>query len=178
MAIGRQAVFLDRDGVLNQTVVRKNRAYAPVSLEDFHLVEGVEREVARLRACGLLCIVVTNQPEVARGALDLSTLERMHDRLRSSVGVDDIYVCLHDPAEGCICHKPQPGMLLAAAKKWGVNLKRSFVIGDRWRDIKAGQAVGCYTILLERPYSACTTADTHVGDLTGAVDLVLAHVGD
>lgn len=177
MAIGRQAVFLDRDGALNETIVRNNRAYAPLSLDEFRVVNGVDRQLARLRAAGLVCIVVTNQPDVARGVLDLRMLERMHHLLRTSVGVDDIYVCLHDPSEGCDCHKPKPGMLLAAAKKWAVSLERSFVIGDRWRDIEAGRAVGCYTILLDRPYSKCATADAQVGDLSNAVDLVLARAG-
>lgn len=177
MTPARRAVFLDRDGVLNETFVRDNRAYAPLTLHDFRLKEGVREQVARLRSLGFICIVVTNQPEVARGALDLGTLERMHDLLRTSVGVDDIYVCLHDPSEGCDCYKPKPGMLLAASKKWSVDLKHSFVIGDRWRDIEAGRAVGCYTILLDRPYSDCTTVDARVGDLAGAVEVILASAG-
>lgn len=172
--MSRQAVFLDRDGVLTEPVVRNNRAYAPLSLDEFRVLEGAGPQIARLRAAGLLCLVFTNQPEVARGSLDLRTLEWMHDFLRTSVGVDDIYVCFHDPSEDCNCHKPKPGMLLAAAKKWSVSLERSFVIGDRWRDIEAGRGVGCYTILLDRPYSQCTTADARVRNLTEAVDLVVA----
>lgn len=170
----RRAVFLDRDGVLNETLVRDNKAYAPLSIEEFRLVDGVGEQIRRLRAAGLVCIVVTNQPEVARGTLDLGTLEQMHDLLRGSVGVDDIYVCLHDPSDGCDCHKPKPGMLQAAAARWNLDLRGSFVVGDRWRDIEAGVAAGCYTILLERPYSACPTADARVGDIAQAVDLILA----
>ncbi len=177
MTAKRRAVFLDRDGVLTQAVVRNNRAYAPLSLNEFRLVEGVEREVARLRGSGFTCIVITNQPEVARKALDPLALAHMHDQLRAAVRVDDIYVCIHDPSEGCACHKPRPGMLLAAAQKWSVDLTRSFVIGDRWRDVEAGRAAGCYTILLDRPYSACTSADARVETLTAAVDLVLARIG-
>lgn len=170
----KPAVFLDRDGVLNETLVRENKAYAPLSLEHFRLVGGIEAQIRRLRTAGFVCIVVTNQPEVARGALDLVTLERMHDILRTSVGVDDICVCLHDPSDGCDCHKPKPGMLYAATERWNLDLRESFVVGDRWRDIEAGRAAGCYTILLERPYSACTTADARVGNIVEAVDLILA----
>lgn len=171
---GRRAVFLDRDGVLNETLVRGKRAYAPLSIEEFRLVDGVGEQIGRLRSAGLVCIVVTNQPEVARGTLDRRTLDRMHDLLRASVALDDIYVCPHDPADGCDCHKPKPGMLQAAAARWNLDLRRCFVVGDRWRDIEAGTAAGCYTILLERPYSACTMADARVGNIAEAVDLILA----
>lgn len=171
---GRRAVFLDRDGVLNEGLVRGNKAYAPLSLGEFQLVDGAGEQIQRLRAAGFVCIVVTNQPEVARGTLDPTTLEQMHNMLRASVAVDDIYVCLHDPADGCDCHKPKPGMLQAAATRWRLDLRESFVVGDRWRDIEAGAGAGCYTILLERPYSACTTADARVGTLAEAVDVILA----
>jgi D-glycero-D-manno-heptose 1,7-bisphosphate phosphatase len=170
----RCAVFLDRDGVLNEPLVHNGRALAPISLEDFHLVEGAGREVARLQAASLLCIVITNQPEVSRRLLDVATLKRMHEHLREATGVDDVFVCLHDPREGCRRHKPRPGMLLAAARKYAIDLPRSFVIGDRWRDIEAGRAAGCCTVLLDRPYSACQLANVRVGTLQQAVDFVLA----
>ncbi|MGH7353307.1 MAG: D-glycero-alpha-D-manno-heptose-1,7-bisphosphate 7-phosphatase [Candidatus Rokuibacteriota bacterium] len=172
----KRAAFLDRDGVLNEPLVREGRAYAPLAVNDFRLVADATTHVARLRGAGLVTIVVTNQPEIARGRLASGTLEEMHRRLRDTLPLDDLYVCAHDPDEGCACHKPRPGMLLAAADKWGLELGRSFLIGDRWRDIEAGRSVGCYTILIERPYSACATADARVGGLPEAVDLVLARL--
>lgn len=172
----KRAVFLDRDGVLNKPIVRDGRAYAPLALDDFRLVTEAPRQVARLRDAGLLCIVVTNQPEVARGTLGREMLEEMHRRLLRAVPMDDLYVCLHDPADGCECHKPRAGMLRSAAAKWAIGLEQSFVIGDRRRDIEAGRAVGCYTILLERSYSDCAMADARADSLAGAVDLVLARV--
>jgi D-glycero-D-manno-heptose 1,7-bisphosphate phosphatase len=172
----RRAAFLDRDGVLNRALIRDNRAYAPLSLNDFHLYEGVERDVARLKAQGLVCVVFTNQPEVARKTLDPDILKSMHDRLRAAVDVDDVYVCPHDPDDGCLCHKPKPGMLLAAAERWSIDLARSFVVGDRWRDIGAGKAANCYTVLIDRPYSECSSADARVHDLTEAVDAILARL--
>ncbi len=119
-------------------------------------------QVQRLRDAGLTCIVFTNQPEVARGLLPTDTLERMHRELRATVPVDDVYVCPHVDGDACDCRKPRPGMLTSAAERWDVRLEQSFVIGDRWRDIDAGRAVGCYTILIDRPYSACETADVRV----------------
>jgi len=174
--MSRRAVFLDRDGVLVDTLVRDNRAYAPVTLEDFRVSPGADTAVRRLRAAGLVPIVFTNQPEVGRGILPRATLDRMHERLRATVDVEDIFVCVHAADGGCECRKPKPGMLRDAAAKWAIDLDRSFVVGDRWRDIDAGRAVGSYTILLERPYSECGVADARVNDLGAAVDVVLARL--
>ena len=169
----RPAVFLDRDGVLVETLVRDGRPHAPLLLEDFRLIEGVGKEMARLRGSGFTCIVATNQPELARGKLDPKILHQMHELLRSVTAVDDIYVCPHDPADGCACHKPNPGLLLAAVERYSIDLPRSFLVGDRWRDIEAGRAVGCYTILIDRPYSACRSAEARVSTLAAAVDVIL-----
>jgi len=169
-------VFLDRDGVLVETFVRGNRAYAPVSLDEFRLIAGAGRHVARLRDAGLVPIVFTNQPEVGRGLIPPSVLAQMHERLRAAVPVEDIFVCAHDSDAACACRKPKPGMLREAAEKWGIDLGRSFVVGDRWRDIDAGRAVGSYTVLLDRPYSECRNADARVADLAAAVDVILARL--
>ena len=173
----RRAVFLDRDGVLTAAIVRAGRAYAPLSLDEYGIAHEAGPAVDRLRAAGLVCLVFTNQPEIARGLLAPDTLEEMHRRLRAVTAVDGVYVCPHDPQEGCRCHKPQPGMLHDAAAQWGIALEESYVVGDRWRDIGAGRAAGCYSVLLDRPYSACDEAsvpDARVGTLRDAVDLILA----
>ncbi len=169
-------MFLDRDGVLVETFVRGNRAYAPVSLDEFRLIAGAGRHVGRLRDAGLVPIVFTNQPEVGRGLIPPSVLAQMHEQLRAAVPVEDIFVCAHDSDDACACRKPKPGMLREAADKWGIDLGRSFVVGDRWRDIDAGRAVGSYTVLLDRPYSECRTADARVADLAAAVDVILARL--
>lgn len=176
--MNRRAVFLDRDGVLVETAVRDNRAYAALSLDEFRIAPEAGRQVTRLRAAGLLPIVFTNQPEVARGALSPATLERMHQRLRAEVSLADVFVCPHDDDADCACRKPRPGMLHAAAAKWGLDLTACLVIGDRWRDIEAGRRAGCYTVLLDRPYSACDSADARVAGLAEAVDAVLTRAED
>jgi D-glycero-D-manno-heptose 1,7-bisphosphate phosphatase len=170
----RRAVFLDRDGVLVETLVREGQAFAALSLDEFRLCADAGPQVARLQAADLLPIVFTNQPEMARGTLSATTLSRMHERLRAAVSVRDIFVCPHDDGADCACRKPRPGMLHAAAARWGIDLFASFVVGDRWRDIDAGRAVGCYSILLDRPYSDCAVADARVATLAEAVDAVLA----
>jgi D-glycero-D-manno-heptose 1,7-bisphosphate phosphatase len=174
--VTRPAVFLDRDGVLVETLVEGGQALAPLSLADFRLTEGVADAVRRLRQAGLLPIVFTNQPDIARGRLAPEVLEAMHARLRAMVPVEDILVCPHDDGDACACRKPKPGMLETAARKWAIDLSRSFAVGDRWRDVEAGRAAGCYTILLSRSYSECLTADARVPDLATAVDVVLTRV--
>jgi D-glycero-D-manno-heptose 1,7-bisphosphate phosphatase len=170
----RPAVFLDRDGVLAEAIVRADgKAYAPTRVEDFAIVADAAEQVARLRAAGLLCILFTNQPELASGELSRADLDEMHRQLQAVAPLDDIYVCPHDKSEGCRCHKPATGMLDDAASKWGIDLAASYVIGDRWRDVEAGLAAGCYAILIERQYSAASQADLRVDTLAEAVDAVL-----
>jgi D-glycero-D-manno-heptose 1,7-bisphosphate phosphatase len=172
----RRAAFLDRDGVLVETLVRNNRAFAPVSLAEFRLEPDAGLQVGRLARAGLLPIVVTNQPEVARGIIAPAILEEMHERLRKAVPVEDIFVCAHDGPEDCGCRKPKPGMLKAAAAKWGIDLAGSFMVGDRWSDVEAGQAAGCYTVLIERSYSGTASPGARAHDLATAVDAVLARL--
>jgi D-glycero-D-manno-heptose 1,7-bisphosphate phosphatase len=171
--MGACAVFLDRDGVLVETFVRDNRAYAATKLEDFRLVDNAAAEVERLRAAGLAPIVVTNQPDVARGLIAPATLSAMHERLAAELPVLDIFVCAHDSSDACACRKPKPGMLEAAAVKWNIDLQRSFMVGDRASDIEAGRAAGCRTILIDRPYSGAAAPDQRVRSLGEAVDAIL-----
>jgi D-glycero-D-manno-heptose 1,7-bisphosphate phosphatase len=172
------AVFLDRDGVLVREIVDDaGVARAPVRVADFHILEDAPSLVQRLQTAGFRCVVFTNQPEVARGLLAPFALDEMHRQLRQVTLVDDIRVCPHDDADNCVCRKPKPGMLLAAAGDADIDLPRSYVVGDRWRDIGAGRAVGCYSILIDRPYSQCDSADLRVADLAGAVDVILARHG-
>jgi D-glycero-D-manno-heptose 1,7-bisphosphate phosphatase len=169
----RRAVFLDRDGVLNEAIVRDGRAYAPLSIGDFHILEDAPAAVERLRTAGLICIVFTNQPEIARGLLPPQTLDLMYKSLLEHMTLDDILFCPHDSSDGCECHKPKPGMLIEAAQRWDLSLADSFVVGARWRDIGAGLVGGCFSILLERPYSACAEASARVQTLNAAVDLII-----
>jgi len=173
----KPAVFLDRDGVLAREIVINGEALAPLRVEDFVIVDEAAAQVERLHRAGFRCVVFTNQPEVAKGLLPPEFLQEMHRRLTEETAADDIMVCPHVDADGCACRKPQPGMLLEAAQRADLDLSASFVVGDRWRDVDAGKSVGCYSILIERPYSNCSTADARVPDLTSAVDVILARSG-
>jgi D-glycero-D-manno-heptose 1,7-bisphosphate phosphatase len=147
---GRPAVFLDRDGVLNESFVGADGVpRPPAGLAEFTLIDGAVEACRRLGSLGFLRIVVTNQPDVARGAQRRDIVEAINQRLRDSVSVDDIRVCYHDDDDLCDCRKPKSGLLVAAAHDWGIHLAASYMIGDRWRDIEAGQRAGCTTILID-----------------------------
>src|SRR5262245_27305450 len=168
------AVFLDRDGVINANVARDGRPVAPTTLEDFAFLPGVEDAVRRLKSAGLLVIVVTNQPDVGSGRTPRAVVEAMHDLVRARLGVDDIKMCTHVDADGCTCRKPKPGMILAATAEHGIDLSRSYVVGDRWRDVDAGRAAGCLTILVDNGYEPDRSrrADAVVRSLPQAVDYI------
>lgn len=148
----RPAVFLDRDGVLNRPVVLDGRPHPPRSVEQLELYPDAAGACARLHALGFVLVVVTNQPDVARGDLEVEVVEDIHRQLRREVPLDGLYVCLHDDADGCGCRKPAPGMLTAAAADLGLDLGRSVMVGDRWRDVEAGRRAGCRTVHIDRGY--------------------------
>jgi D-glycero-D-manno-heptose 1,7-bisphosphate phosphatase len=149
----RRAVFLDRDGVLNRAVVRDGKPYPPSAPDDLEILPGVRECLDRLHEAGFLLLVVTNQPDVRRGTQSFEAVESMHRLLRAELPIDDFFVCYHDDADDCPCRKPRPGLLLEAARKYGVLLDRSYLVGDRWRDIDAGAAAGCKTILIDYAYN-------------------------
>ena len=168
-----RAAFLDRDGVLNHAIIRNGAAHSPERFSDFEILPEAGQCVTALRRAGLLAIVVTNQPGIGSGLLPCEELDAMHHALREAVLVDDIFVCPHIDADGCECRKPKKGLLLEAGEKWDIDFANSFLIGDRWRDIGAGQAVGCYTVLIERPYSGNVSQDYRANSLMDATDHVL-----
>lgn len=148
-----QAVFLDRDGVLNESTMCDGVPRPPRSQSELVLLPGVEEACAALRGAGWLLIVVTNQPEIARGTLSPAIVDEINDRLRHVLQLDDVLVCPHDDADECQCRKPRAGLLRRAAASWSLDLQRSYMVGDRWRDVEAGREAGCVTIHVDRGYS-------------------------
>ena len=148
----KRAVFLDRDGVINRAIVRSGRPYPPLSAEEMEFLPGVGEAIHMLKDAGFRLIVVTNQPDVATGVQRQVVVEAMHERIRREFPIDDIRVCYHVDQDDCTCRKPKPGMLLQAAAEWTIDIPRSFMVGDRWRDIGAGKAAGCRTIRLGDGY--------------------------
>ena len=145
-----RAVFLDRDGVINRAIARNGKPYPPASITEIEILPGVPEALARLRAAGYRLVIVTNQPDIARGATTMAAVEAIHAEMRSALGLDDIRVCPHDDADRCACRKPKPGLLL---REPAHDMAASVMIGDRWRDIEAGRAAGCgVTILVDYGY--------------------------
>jgi len=166
MGIGAvKAVFFDRDGVLNEASIRDGLPYPPNGLEELQIVPDAADSLARLKAAGFLLIVVTNQPDVAKGKQSRQGVEAIHAVLRRELPLDEILTCWHDDADHCSCRKPKPGLLLEAAGRWGIRLRESFLVGDRWRDIDAGAAAGCRTVLIDRHYRE--RAPDHPPDFQG-----------
>lgn len=145
-----RAVFVDRDGVLNATVVLNGRPVAPRQLAEFRLLPGVTAAIRHLRRAGFFVCVATNQPDIGNGLVDPGVVAAMHARLCRAAPIDAVQMCPHSQEIGCLCRKPKPGMLFAAAKRYRLDLARSYMIGDRGSDVLAGAAAGCYTIFIRR----------------------------
>ncbi len=170
----RRAAFLDRDGVLNRAFVCDGVPHPPATLEAVEILPGVERALDRLRRLGLLLIGVTNQPDVARGVTRRATVEEINRHLSQHLALTGILTCFHDTADACTCRKPAPGLLLEGAQRYDVSLTQSFMIGDRWSDVAAGQAAGCLTFLIKATYNQrerCTP-DHVVTDLEEAAEQI------
>jgi len=175
--VGRRALFLDRDGVINRSIVREGKPYPPQTAEALEVLPGVPDALQRARAAGYLNIVVTNQPDVATGKQTLAEVERMHAFLRANMPIDAIKACFHVDADACSCRKPAPGMLLEAAGEFGVDLALSALVGDRWRDIGAAHAAGVAGYFIdygyrerrpEPPYTAVKSLPDAVAHLLAA----------
>ncbi|MBS3905144.1 MAG: HAD family hydrolase [Simkania sp.] len=144
-----KAFFLDRDGVINRAIVNNGKSYPPLTLEQFEILPGVPEALNLLHKAGFLLIVVTNQPDVARGHQKKEVVEAMHAMLLREFPLHAIEVCYD---ENSPCYKPMPGMLLHSAQKHNIDLSASYMVGDRWRDISAGKTAGCYTVFIDHYY--------------------------
>lgn len=172
----RRAVFLDRDGVLNEPIVIEGKPFPPRTLAELKIDSDAPRLLSLLRERGFVLIVVTNQPDVARKTQTRRNVEAIHGALSDALPLDSLMTCYHDDDDQCACRKPKPGMLLAAAAEQHLNLAQSFLVGDRWRDIDAGVEAGCRTILIDRGYQERPPSkppDVTVRTLTEAVTWIL-----
>jgi D-glycero-D-manno-heptose 1,7-bisphosphate phosphatase len=172
----RSAVFLDRDGVINRAFIRNGTPYPPVSLRDLEILPHVPEALRALKAQGYSLVVVSNQPDVARGTASRELVDSIHERLKGELGLDAIFTCFHDDADECDCRKPKPGLLFRAARDLGVDLTSSFMVGDRWRDVEAGRSAGCRTLFVDYGYreSPSHVCDFRVGSLLEASGIILA----
>lgn len=173
-----KAVFLDRDGVINRPIIVDGKPHPPRTVADFEILAGVNQACSDLKKAGYLLVVVTNQPDVGRGILKKEVVEAIHETMMRQLPVDRVEVCYHagtEFGEKCECRKPQPGMLVNAAIALDVDLSRSFMVGDRWRDISCGKRAGCRTIFIDWDYNEPLREqpDFRVANLSEAVEWIL-----
>lgn len=177
----QKAVFLDRDGTINEYIGFLRRA------EEFRLLPGAAEAIRRIHECGYLAIVVTNQPVIARGETSFEELDEIHRKMETLLGlegayVDDLFFCPHHPDAGfpgerpeykirCDCRKPAPGLLLTAAKKYNIDLNQSWMVGDSKRDVEAGKNAGCRTALIGEDECGQTVAVSSLLDFARQLTL-------
>jgi D-glycero-D-manno-heptose 1,7-bisphosphate phosphatase len=173
----RPAVFLDRDGTLNVQVVRGGKPYPPESVEEFLLFAGAPAACRALKAGGFALVVATNQPDVGRGTQSQAVVEAMHARLQALIPEIEAIEVSYDPGRGELAprRKPEPGMLLDAARDLGLDLSRSWMVGDRWRDIDCGKRAGVKTVFIDFGYDEAlqSAPDFTVGNITDAAATIL-----
>ena len=175
-----KAVFLDRDGVLNRMFVYDGAPHPPNGIAELEIYPDVPEALQRLHAAGYLLIVVTNQPDIARGATTRAMVDEINAALGARLPLTEFVVCVHDDADECVCRKPKAGMVLDAAARHAVDLSQSFLVGDRWRDIDCGAAAGVRTVLIERGYKERPPAhppDFVTESLAGAAEWILSQRG-
>jgi len=163
---------LDRDGVINQVIIKEGKPYSPRRLSEFRLTDGIKGVLDHLKEAGFLLIVVTNQPDISRGLITRGKLDAIHDLIKNELPVDDIVVCPHDDVDECNCRKPKPGMIVDSARKWGIDIGNSFIIGDTWKDMGAGEKAGCTTILLDASYNQDVKGDYRIQYISEALKII------
>ena len=170
-----KAVFLDRDGVINKALVKDGKPFTPYNFNDLKILPGVKKSLRALKESNWMIIVITNQPDVARRKITKEEVEKINNYLKNTLLVDEIYTCYHDNNDFCDCRIPQPGALTVAAKNNSIDLNKSFMIGDRWSDIEAGDRAGCKTFFIDYSYKEKRPSNFtfKVKSLAEAVDIIL-----
>jgi len=168
----QKAVFFDRDGVLNHLVRRDDSFYSPQKFEDFHIVDEAKEVVNLIKEMGFLTIVVSNQPDISRGKLKQSELDQMTDKLFDTLGIDDVFYCTHDDGNDIGCRKPAPGLFIMAHGKYNIDLNKSFMIGDTWKDVEAAKNAGISMILINKDYNQDLKNVIRVNSLSEVVSLI------
>jgi len=148
----KRAVFLDRDGVLNRSILIDGHPRPPATLEEVQILDGVVEAINILKIHDFVPVVVTNQPDVARGVISKLNVNKINTKIGRFTGIDFFYTCFHDDFDRCDCRKPSPGLIFRASKELNLDTPESFMVGDRWRDISAGQAAGCKSFFIDYLY--------------------------
>jgi D-glycero-D-manno-heptose 1,7-bisphosphate phosphatase len=135
------------------SIIKNGQPFPPFQVSEVQIIDGVVEGVRLLKKNGFEVVVVTNQPDVARGSITQEAVENINQFLGNRIGLDYFYTCFHDDVNGCLCRKPKSGLLDQAAKDLDLDLNSSFLVGDRWRDIAAGQSAGCICYFIDYSYA-------------------------
>lgn len=171
-----RAVFLDRDGVINPVVLKNGKPYPPMPA-DYTFFPEAKAAIHNLKQHGFKVFIFTNQPDVTKKTITQDQLNSIHQKVYDVLEVDDIATCIHIDSDNCTCRKPKPGMIIELTNKWQVDLEKSFVIGDRWRDIEAGESAGCKTILIGDGYNEKKiSANWNSKNIAEAAEIILKNL--
>lgn len=176
----KRAVFLDRDGVINKAPIRCGIPQPPTDLKELIILSGVRDAIKILADNNFEIVVVTNQPDVARDKISKESVEEINSYLSEELGLNYFLVCYHDDTDNCDCRKPKPGLMLDAARNLDLDLNKSFLVGDRWRDIAAGQTAGCKCLFIDYMYNERSPSLPYirVSSLLEAAQIILEIQGD
>jgi D-glycero-D-manno-heptose 1,7-bisphosphate phosphatase len=171
----KQAVFFDRDGVLNRPIIRKKKPYAPRKLEDFLIYKDAKLSIKKLIKNNFLIFVITNQPDIGNGLMKREELEYMHQKLKTDIEIDKIYICEHSQKEKCECRKPSPFFLMQAKNEYNLDIQSCYFVGDRYSDMQASRSMKCKSIFIDRKYDETPSMDfVHkVNGIKEAVNYIL-----
>ena len=171
----KKAVFLDRDGVINRSKLVDGVAKPPNTIAEVEILRGVVDAIKILKAHNFIPVVVTNQPDVARGLTSHSQVDAMNTHIGAITNIEFFYTCFHDDADKCDCRKPAPGLINRAATELDLDIPNSFLVGDRWRDIAAGQVAGCHSFFIDYSYpeKSPEMPFTRVSSLLEAVQIMI-----
>jgi D-glycero-D-manno-heptose 1,7-bisphosphate phosphatase len=168
------AVFLDRDGVVNRAFLRDGIPVPPSSIAQLFICPGVSEAIKLLHENNLIPVVISNQPDVARGSTTKEKVHQINDEISKLTGIQHFFTCFHDDADECLCRKPKVGLILEALQDLPISLEKSALVGDRWRDIQLGQALGLNCYFVDYNYSETRPKQPffNVKSLLEAVDMI------
>lgn len=166
-----KAIFFDRDGVLNELVKRDGGYYSPREISKFKIVPNSIEVTNFTKSKGYLNILISNQPDIARGFLSLSCLNTITESLQAELDLDDVFYCIHD-SNMCDCRKPLPGLIYQAQSKWDIDLTKSVMIGDTWKDGEAAMTAGVKFLLLDRDYNKDYDCPNRINSIEDILKLI------
>lgn len=153
------AIFLDRDGVINYSIMHDNKPYAPLNLSELKIIPEIKFVIDFFKQKKFKVFVITNQPDVARGKVSKDEVEKINESIQSQLSIDEIFTCYHDNQDQCECRKPKPGAFMTLSQKYNIDLTKSIMVGDRAKDIEAAKNANCPSVFIDYGYNELKPTD-------------------